>query len=58
MNTEFGFRAILRTKWVGLKVVRGYNFGNKGIQTIYFELGYIQLKFSYLNFTHFSKWGK
>ena len=41
MNLEFGLRIIFRTKWEPFKVVRGYNFGIDGIQTIYFELGYL-----------------
>jgi hypothetical protein len=56
-HCELGFRAVLRTKWVGPRAVRGYNFGIPGIQTIYFELGFLQLKFSWLNFHHFSRGG-
>jgi hypothetical protein len=52
MKWELGFRIILRTQWIGPRVVRGYNFGINGIQTIYFELGYLQMKFSWLNFNH------
>jgi hypothetical protein len=50
MNGEVGLRIIVRTKWIGFRVVRGYNFGIPGIRTMYFELGYLQIKISWLNF--------
>jgi hypothetical protein len=57
MKWELGVGLVLRTNWIGPKVVRGYNFGIPGIQTIYFELGYVRLKFSWLNFEHVSRGG-
>ncbi len=47
---ELGFRVILKNKWAKPKIVRGINFDIIGIHTLYFELGFVQLKFSYLNF--------
>ena len=49
-HRELGFRIILKTKWTNPKIVKGINFGITGIHTLYFELGFVQLKFSYLNF--------
>ncbi len=49
-HRELGFRIILKTKWTKPKIVKGINFGIVGIHTLYFELGFVQLKISYLDF--------